>query len=169
MQPNVKKVAALHDLSGFGRGSLASIIPALSVMGIQVCSIPTAILSTHSGGFDDYVFHDLTPIMLDYAAHWKRLGLTFDCVYSGFLGSPDQAAIVSQIIDDFRRPETLIVIDGSWAIGELYISVKPKMVDKCGAYRKGGHYCAEYHRAVCLNKKPQETMSLAESKDWLLN
>ncbi|HPY90437.1 MAG TPA: pyridoxamine kinase [Lentisphaeria bacterium] len=171
MQPNVKKVAALHDLSGFGRGSLASIIPALSVMGIQVCSIPTAILSTHSGGFDDYVFHDLTPIMLDFAAHWKRLGLTFDCIYSGFLGSPDQAAIVSRIIDDFRRPETLVVIDPVMGDnGELYISVKPEMVEQMRRLTAKADIITPNitEAALLLNKKPQETMSLAESKDWLL-
>mgnify|MGYP003079964461 CR=1 FL=1 len=83
MQSTVKKVAAIHDLSGFGRASLCAIIPTLSAMGVQVCPIPTALLSTHSGGFEGYTFLDLTDEMEAYAAHWKSLGLTFDCIYSG--------------------------------------------------------------------------------------
>ena len=170
MQPNVKKVAALHDLSGFGRSSLTCIIPALSAMGIQVCPIPTAILSTHSGGFEDYVFHDLTPIMLDCAAHWKRLGLTFDCVYSGFLGSPAQAAIVSRIIDDFRRPETLIVVDPVMGDnGDLYISVRPEMVAEMRRLTAKADVITPNitEAALLLDKKLPEKMSLGESKVWL--
>ena len=170
MQPNIKKVAALHDLSGFGRSSLTCIIPTLSVMGIQVCPIPTAILSTQSDGFTDYAFHDLTPFLLDCAAHWKRLGLTFDCIYSGFLGSPAQATIVSRIIDDLRRPETLIAVDPVMGDnGDLYISVQPEMVAEMrGLTAKADIITPNItEAALLLDKKLPEKMSLAESKDWL--
>ena len=56
----VKKVAAIHDLSGYGRSSLTSIIPILSSMKLQVCPVPTAVLSTHTGGFEGFSFLDLT-------------------------------------------------------------------------------------------------------------
>lgn len=129
MQPKLKRVAAIHDLSGFGRASLTVIIPTLSVMGIQVCPVPTAVLSTHSGGFTDYVFHDLTGVMGDYGAHWKKLGLSFDCIYSGFLGSPRQASIVSSFIDDFKTERTLTVVDPVMGDnGSLYNSVSKDMV-----------------------------------------
>jgi pyridoxine kinase len=142
MQPNVKKVAAIHDLSGFGRASLTAIIPTLSSMGVQVCPVPTAILSTHSGGFSDYSFHDLTDTMPGYIEHWKKLNLSFDAIYSGFLGSPKQVDIVLQIINDFAvkngkksdkttvpGTDTLVVVDPVMGDdGELYQSISPDMV-----------------------------------------
>ena len=111
MKPTMKRVAAIHDLSGFGRASLCSIIPTLSAMGVQVCPVPTAILSTHSGDFENYTFQDLTDMIPAYMAHWKQLGLEFDCIYSGFLGSPKQTQIVADIFDDFANEDTLVVVD----------------------------------------------------------
>ena len=58
MKPNIQRVMAIHDLSGFGRASLPNIIPVLSTMGVQVCPLPTAVLSTHSGGFTEYALID---------------------------------------------------------------------------------------------------------------
>ena len=74
MESLVKKVAAIHDLSGYGRASLTTIIPILSNMKVQVCPVPTAILSTHTGGFEGYSFIDLT----DYMASMV-MKLTFIC------------------------------------------------------------------------------------------
>lgn len=85
-----KRVAAIHDLSGFGRCSLAVIMPVLSAQGIQVCPVPTAVLSTHTGGFDGVVFEDLTDYISPCLAQYKALGIAFDAVYSGFLASSEQ-------------------------------------------------------------------------------
>jgi pyridoxine kinase len=85
-----KRVAAIHDLSGFGRCSLTVIIPILSAMGVQVCPVPTAILSTHTGGFDNMVFRDLTDYISESYEHYRSLGIEFDAVYSGFLASSAQ-------------------------------------------------------------------------------
>ena len=71
MKHSVKRVAAIHDLSGFGRASLTAIIPILSSMGVQVCPLPTAILSNHTGGFDTFSFVDFTDYMQDYIDHWN--------------------------------------------------------------------------------------------------
>ena len=84
MKKPIQRVAAIHDLSGFGRVSLAVVIPILSTLGIQVCSLPTAVLSTHTGGFKNFKFIDLTEHMREYIAHWKEIGIDFDCIYSGF-------------------------------------------------------------------------------------
>ncbi len=112
MKNIIPKVAAIHDISGFGRCSLTVIIPVLSAMGIQVCPLPTAILSTHSGGFGPFYFHDFTDSMKEYAAHWKDIGLEFDCVYSGFLGSERQIDIVMDFFQTFvTGKEQLIVVD----------------------------------------------------------
>lgn len=111
MQLPVPRVAAIHDLSGFGRASLTVIIPILSTLGIQVCPVPTAILSTHTGGFKDYKYIDLTEHLEDYINHWDKLNIKFDGIYSGFLGSPDQISIVSNFIEKFQGDNQLIVID----------------------------------------------------------
>ena len=105
------RVAAIHDMSGFGRCSLTVAIPILSTMGIQCCPLPTAFLSTHTGGFEGFTFLDMTDELPKVAAHWKSLGLGFQAVYSGFLGSERQIAIVEDFLREFRGPDTLAVID----------------------------------------------------------
>ena len=107
----IQRVAAIHDLSGFGGGSLSAVIPILSALGIQVCSLPTAILSTHTGGFTNFHFRDLTSDMRHIIEHWRQLSLSFAGIYSGFLGSPEQIDIVSDFIRTFRTNSTLVVVD----------------------------------------------------------
>lgn len=117
----IPRIAAIHDMSGFGRCSLSVIIPTLSAMGMQVCPLPTAVLSTHTGGYDGYTFIDLTDTMSAYAEHWKQLGINFDCIYSGFLGSHRQIDIIMSFIDDFKKEDTLVVVDPVFAdSGKLY-------------------------------------------------
>ena len=105
------RVAAIHDMSGFGRCSLTVAIPVLSAMGVQCCPLPTAFLSTHTGGFTGFTFLDMTEEMPKVAAHWKSLNLHFNAVYSGFLASEQQLRIVSDFIRTFRWEDTLVVID----------------------------------------------------------
>ena len=129
MESLVKKVAAIHDLSGYGRASLTTIIPILSNMKVQVCPVPTAILSTHTGGFEGYSFIDLTDYMQEHIAHWKRLDLEFDCIYSGFLGSPKQIEIVADFIDYFGKKSKFIVGDPVMGDnGKLYSTMDNEMV-----------------------------------------
>ncbi len=104
------KVAAIHDMSGFGRCSLTVAIPVLSAMGVQCCPLPTAYLSTHTGGFDGYTFLDMTDEMPKTAAHWASLGITFDAVYTGFMGSEAQMDIVADFIRTFRRDGSTIFV-----------------------------------------------------------
>lgn len=170
MQPTLKRVAAIHDLSGFGRASLTCIIPTLSAMGIQVCPVPTAILSTHSGGFDDYVFHDLTDILPGYIAHWKKLGLTFDCIYSGFLGSPRQCRIVSDIIRDFRAPGTLVVVDPVIGdSGSIYSCVSPDMIPEMRQLSAQADIITPNYTeaAMLLGRELKPTIDKNELRAWL--
>ena len=90
----VKKIAAVHDLSGMGRVSLTVVIPILSSMGFQVCPLPTAVLSNHTQ-YPDFSFLDLTDEMPKIIAQWKKLNVQFDAIYTGYLGSPKQIQIVS--------------------------------------------------------------------------
>ena len=105
------RVAAIHDMSGFGRCSLTVAIPILSAMGVQCCPLPTAFLSTHTGGFEGFTFLDMTDEMSKVADHWASLGLTFQAVYSGFLGSERQIGVVENFICRFRGPDTVVVVD----------------------------------------------------------
>jgi len=126
----IQRVAAIHDLSGFGGGSLSAVIPILSALGIQVCSLPTAILSTHTGGFSDFHFRDLTEDMRHIIRHWRELGLSFAGIYSGFLGSVEQISIVREFIESFRTENTLVVIDPVLGDdGRLYDTMDVSMVD----------------------------------------
>ena len=96
------RVAAIHDLSGFGRCSLTIVIPTLSAMGVQCCPLPTAYLSTHTGGFTGNTFLDLTGQIAPTAAHWRDCGVTFDAVYTGFMGSQEQMSLTADFIESFR-------------------------------------------------------------------
>ncbi|AEC02280.1 Phosphomethylpyrimidine kinase type-1 [Parasphaerochaeta coccoides DSM 17374] len=104
---------AVHDLSCHGKSSLTVIMPVLEAMGVEVSPLPTAILSTQTDGFSDYVFSDQTAVMKRVISHWEELGMTADAVYSGFLGSREQIGLVRQVIDTQKnkRTDSLVVID----------------------------------------------------------
>ena len=107
------KVAAVQDLSGLGRCSLSVILPVLSVMGTQCCPLPTAVLSAHTAfpAPEAAAFQDLTGAMEQTLDHWEALHVTFDAIYSGFLGSLQQIALLRRLIQQFRQKETLVLID----------------------------------------------------------
>lgn len=109
MSQFVKTVAAIHDLSGYGRCSLSVISPILSVMGLQPVSIPTAVLSTHTGGFGEVSCADLSDYPQNALEHYKRLNLDFDCVYTGFLGSLKQIDCCLDFLHTYKN--SLKVVD----------------------------------------------------------
>ncbi len=126
------RVAAIHDLSCFGRCALSVVTPVLSVMGCQVVPVPTALLSTHTGGFDGLYFRDLTPDMSGIISHFDRLGLEFDAIYSGFLGSADQINLVSGFIDRFGKDIPVLVDPVMGDDGSLYQTYTPELVSGMG-------------------------------------
>lgn len=171
MKRPVSRVAAIHDLSGFGRSSLAVVIPILSSMGVQVCSLPTAVLSTHTGGFDGYNFVDLTDSMEGFIEHWRKLELEFDCIYSGFLGSPRQIEIISRFIDDFTKENTLVVVDPVMGDdGRLYETMGEEMVQKMkGLISKADIITPNYTEAAFLLNEPYDKqVSEKELQSWLM-
>ena len=130
MNHPVKKVAAVHDLSGCGRVSLTVAIPILSAMGIEVCPLPTAVLSSHTQ-YPGYSLLDLTEQMSLFVNHWKQLGLQFDAIYSGYLGSPKQAAIVANLIDEFAAGGQLVVVDPVLGDnGKIYAALDREMIEQ---------------------------------------
>ena len=96
-----RRIAAIHDFSCVGRCALTVVIPTLSVMGYQTIPLPTALLSSHTGGFHDLYFRDLTDDMHHISAHFDRLGMTFGAIYTGFLGSEEQISVVREFIKHF--------------------------------------------------------------------
>ncbi len=106
-----KRVIAIHDISCFGKCSLTVALPLLSAAGLECCCVPTAVLSTHTGGFTDYTYRDLTEDIEPIIRHWHGLGLEFDAVYSGFLGSEEQVDIIRRAIDLVADSNTLVMVD----------------------------------------------------------
>lgn len=123
-----KRIAAIHDISGFGKCSLTVVLPIVSAAGIETSVIPTAVLSTHTGGIEGYTYRDLTGDMPAFGAHWKSLGLEFDALYSGFLGSFEQISIVEELFRQFKTEDNLIMVDPVMADhGKLYPIYTPDM------------------------------------------
>ena len=107
------RVAAVHDMSGLGRCSLTVALPVLSAMGAQCCPLPTAVLSAHTAFPASHLatFLDLTDEMERMLLHWRKLHVSFDAIYSGFLGSERQIGILHRLLSEFRRKETLVLVD----------------------------------------------------------
>ena len=136
----IPKIAAVHDISGIGRCALSVILPVLSAMDMQACPVPTAVLSSHTGGYDGYTFVDLTDTMEEYFKHWKRERVEIDCLYSGFLGSSKQIDILLNVIDDFKMQDKLVVVDPVFADdGELYKTFDKTIISEMKRLIKKAH------------------------------
>ncbi len=121
-----KRIVTIQDISCFGTCSLTVALPIISAMGIETVILPTAVLSTHTGGFQGYTFRDLTGDISPIAAHWKRLGLSFDAIYTGYLGSISQLSLMDQFFDQFAKENTLTVVDPVMGDhGRLYSGFTP--------------------------------------------
>ena len=172
MKPFVPRVAAVHDLSCIGRCSLTVIMPILSCMGIQVCPLPTAVLSTHLGGFGTTAFCDFTDHMPDFFQHWKREGITFDCIYSGFLASKQQIEVVNQFIEEFSQNSPLILVDPVMGDqGKLYSTYTPQMQEQMKTLiRKADIITPNYTEACFLLGEPYQLdhCDTAKMKKWLM-
>ena len=131
--PRLKRIAAVHDLSGLGKCSLTVALPVISAAGVECACIPTALLSTHTGEFTGWTLRDLTDEMLPIARHWKRTGAQFDGVYTGYLANPAQAQTLEQVIDLISNPETTLIVDPVMADnGSYYSNMGEEM---CAAFR----------------------------------
>lgn len=127
---NQPRAAVIEDISGAGKCSLTVALPVLSVAGVSCSVLPTAVLSTHPGGYTGYTYRDLTEDLLPFASHWKKEGLHFDALYSGFLGSHAQLQIVKEIFTLFNDGNSFVLVDPVMGDhGKLYSLYSPDMVD----------------------------------------
>lgn len=106
----MKKIALLNDLSGFGKCSLTAAIPVISVMGLQACPLPTAVLSNQTD-FDSYRSVDLTKYMDSFIDEWKKLQVRFDGIYSGYLADTKQIQKVFRFLEEFQTEDTIFLAD----------------------------------------------------------
>lgn len=123
------RAALFHDLSGFGKCSLTVALPILSAADIEASCIPTAVLSTHTGGFEGFTFRDLTEDLPAFLKHWEDLGLKFNAVYSGYLGSPKQADLLLNFVDRTEGNPIFYVDPVMADNGSLYPGFDQSMVE----------------------------------------
>ncbi len=122
-----KNALAVHDISCVGRCSLTVALPILSAAGIETSVLPTAVLSTHTGGFAGYTYRDLTEDVLPISDHWATMGLKFDAIYSGYLGSIEQIDLVLKLIKRHAAEGCIALVDPVMADnGKLYAIFPPE-------------------------------------------
>ena len=127
-----KKIAVINDFCGFGRCSLSVALPIISAMGIQCCPLPTSIFSNHTG-YESFYYTDFTCHMRSYAAQWEKLGLEFDGILTGFLGSEEQIDLVCDFMKGFKKPKTLTLVDPVMGDnGALYATYSPRLAQRMG-------------------------------------
>lgn len=115
------RVLTIQDVSCVGQCSLTVALPIISACGAETCILPSAVLSTHTGGFTGYTFRDLTDDMPAIADHWEKEGIRFDAVYTGYLGSIRQIEYSAGIMDRFLDGGGLRIVDPAMADnGKLY-------------------------------------------------
>ena len=115
------KILTMQDISCVGQCSLTVALPILSACGIETCILPSAVLSTHTAGFKGYTFRDLTEDIPAINAHWKKEGILFQTIYTGYLGSAQQIACVKDLADSVLTENGLLIVDPAMADnGKLY-------------------------------------------------
>ena len=124
------RLLTIQDISCFGQCSLTVALPILSAAGLETVILPSAVLSTHTAGFTGFTVRDLTEDIPGIAAHWRREGISFDAVYTGYLGSREQIADVKDIFATLLRPGGLTIVDPAMADnGKLYPAFDPAYVE----------------------------------------
>ena len=164
---NIQKVCAINDVSGIGRCSLTVIIPVLSYMGIQVCPVPTAVFSAHTG-YDEFVKKDLTDYLGPALDYYKRMNVRFDSVYSGFLGSEQQIDCVLDFLKS--NPDSLKLVDPVMGDnGKPYKTVTQNHILRMSELVKVADMITPNitEAAILLKEKyPDTSLSSDTVKDW---
>ncbi len=159
-----KKILTIQDISCVGQCSLTVALPIISACGVEGCVLPSAVLSTHTGGFTGYTFRDLTEDMPNIKEHWKKENIKFDAIYTGYLGSKKQIEYVAEFFDETGTEDCVKIVDPAMADnGNLYYGfdmefvesmkglcakadyVLPNITEAC--FLTGVEYKTEYDRA----------------------
>lgn len=131
----IPRIAAVHDLCGYGKCSLGVAIPMLSAAGCDVCPVPTGLFSSHTA-FPGWYMHDTTDILEDYLAAWQGIDVEIDAIYSGFLGAPEQVDVIKELYA--RYPKALRMVDPVMADhGQVYPTYTPELCEAMGTLAAG--------------------------------
>ena len=172
--PDMKTVAAIHDLSCHAKSSLMVVVPTLAALGVEASVLPTALLSTHTDGFEDYAYVDLTTTMDAVVNHWKSLGLRFDSIYSGFLGSYRQIETVMNFIAWQREEgcDPLVLVDPVLGDqGKPYGPMTEKMITQMHRLVTNASVITPNltEASLLLDQPFDPQLSLAEASLWAQN
>ena len=144
------RILAINDISCVGKCSLAATLPIISACGIECNMLPTALLSTHTGGFDGYTFRDLTKDIPAILTHWESLGLQFDYIYSGYLGSIEQIQMVMDIKKRFLKTGGELIVDPVMGDnGKLYAGFTEEYVSKMRLLCEAADYILPNETEAC--------------------
>lgn len=136
----MKRILTIQDISCVGKCSLTVALPIISTFGVETAILPTAVLSNHTQ-FKSWTFRDLTDDLTDIAKKWKEENITFDCIYTGYLGSIKQIDIVSDIFDEFKEKDNFIIVDPAMADnGKLYAGFDEKFATTMATLCKKADY-----------------------------
>ena len=164
----VPRVAAVHDMCGYGNCSLTAAIPILSAAGCDVCPVPTALFSAHTR-YSVFTFHDTTEILDGYLDAWRKENVDLDGVYSGFLGSAEQVEIIKRLYSQY--PHALRLVDpGMGDGGEIYATYTPELCEAMGTLVDGADVLMpNLTEASILTKRtyPGRDLSDAEVNDMI--
>lgn len=163
-----KRVLTIQDISCVGQCSLTVALPIISACGVETAPLPSGVLSTHTGGFSGYTFRDLTDDIPAIEAHWQKEGITFDAIYTGYLGSTRQIDMVSHIMDTCLNSGAKTIVDPAMADnGKLYYGfdmdfvkqmailcakadiIVPNITEAC--FMTGIEYKTEYDKAYIMS------------------
>jgi len=162
--------AAFHDLCCYAKSSLTVVIPTLEVMGVEVCPLPTALLSTQTDGFDHYHFEENTESLVKILKHWDYLDLGFDAIYSGFLGSHEQVNLVLRFIEKQRsKHASLVVVDPVLGdAGKAYAPVDEKLINEMRTLVQEADLITPNttEAALLLNRPMQKDFTKEEILSW---
>ena len=132
------RMLTIQDVSCYGQCSLTVALPVLSAMGIETAIIPSAILSTHTGGFSGYTFRDLTEDLPAISAHWKKEGIYFDALYTGYIGSKKQLEYIKDILRTNGKKDSLFIVDPVMADnGKLYYGFDEAFAAEMASFLRG--------------------------------
>ncbi|WEV65269.1 pyridoxamine kinase [Bifidobacterium sp. ESL0764] len=164
----IPRVAAVHDMCGYGKCSLTAAIPILSACGCDVCPVPTALFSAHTK-FPVYTFHDTTDILSGYLDAWRKVNVELDGVYSGFLGSAEQVDIIKRLYREY--PKALRLVDPVMGDGgQMYPTYSQEMCDAVKTLVDGADVLMpNLTEASILTGRdyPGQSLSDDEATDWV--
>lgn len=162
------KILTIQDISCYGQCSITVALPIISAFGIETAILPSAVLSTHTSGFTDYTFRDLTEDLPSIKEHWEKEDIYFDAIYTGYIGSIKQLDYIKEIIDSRLKPEGKVFVDPAMADqGEFYYGFDQTFADKMGELCKLGDYILPNTTEACylLHKEWKPDFSEEEILD----